>query len=194
VSCALDATLRKIARRVRREMAGEHMFPIELTIGVAVLGAALLAYSIMRLLAVVRASVIARVPAVPEQDVEFKEAGQIVLCIETTHFGSAFSGVDFALRDAVGRDLASAPIVFRTKVSGFARVRLSVRTFEIPRAGRYRLVAIGIPPGRDMSEAALVLTRPFAGAMVLWILGIVLGGFGLIGGTVLSALRFAGKL
>jgi hypothetical protein len=170
------------------------MFPIELTIGIAVVGAALLGYSIMRLLAVVRASVIARVPAVPEQDVDLKEAGQIVLCIETTHFGSAFAGVDFALRDSAGRDVPSAPIVFRTKVSGFARVRLSVRAFEIVRPGRYRLVASGIPPGRDMSESALVFTRPFAAAMVFWILAIVLGGFGLIGGTVLSALRFAGKL
>jgi hypothetical protein len=170
------------------------MFPIELTIGIAVLGAALLAYSIVRLLAVVRASIIVRLPAVPEQDVEFKRAGQTVLCIETTHFGSAFSGVDFALRDAAGRDVPSAPIVFRTKVSGFARVRLSVRMFEIARPGRYRLIATGIPPGRDMSQAALVFTRPFAAAMVLWILGIVVGGFGVIGGIVFSALRFAGKL
>jgi hypothetical protein len=169
-------------------------FPIGLTLGVAILGVALLAYSIVRLLSVVRASVIARLPAVSEQDVTFAEAGATVLCIETTHFGSAFSGVQFSMRDAAGRDVPSSPILFRAKVSGFSRVRLSVRTFEIPRPGRYRLVATGIAPERDMSQAALVFTRPFAGAMVLWILGIVLGGFGLIGGTVLTALRVAGKL
>ena len=171
-----------------------HPIPIELTIGIAVLGAALLAYSIVRLLAVVRASVIVRLPAVPAQDVTFAQAGPTVLCIETTHFGSAFSGVQFSMRDAAGRDVPSSPILFRTKVSGFARVRLSVRTFEIPQPGRYRLVATGITPERDMSQAVLVFTRPFAAAMVLWILGIVLGGICLIGGTVLTALRIAGKL
>lgn len=171
-----------------------HPIPIALTIAVAILGAVLLVYSIVRLLAVVRASVIVRLPAVPEQDVTFAQAGPTVLCIETTHFGSAFSGVQFSLRDASGRDVPSSPILFRTKVSGFARVRLSVRTFEIPLPGRYRLVATGITPERDMSQAALVFTRPFAASMVLWILGIVLGGFGLIGGTVLTALRIAGKV
>jgi hypothetical protein len=45
-----------------------------------------------------------------------------------------------------------------------------------------------------MSNAALVFTRPFAAAMVLWILAIVLGGIALIGGTVLTSLRIAGKL
>ncbi len=71
-------------------------FPIQLTVGVALLGAALLGYAIVRLVAVVRASVIARVPAVPEQDVEFMEAGQVVLCIESTRFDTAFGGVQFA--------------------------------------------------------------------------------------------------
>lgn len=171
-----------------------HPIPVQLTIVVAVIGVALLVYSIVRLLGVVRASVIVRLPAVPEQDVTFAQAGPTVLCIETTHFGSAFSGVQFAMRDATGRNVASSPILFRAKVSGFTRVRLSVRSFEIPLPGHYRLIATGIAPERDMSQAALVFTRPFAGAMVRWILGIVLGGVGLIGGTVLTALRIAGKL
>src|ERR1700752_2924449 len=163
------------------DMAEAPAFPIQLTIAIAILGAALLAYAIARLLAVVRASILVRLPAVAEQDVTFAEAGTVVLCIELPHFGTAFAGVDFTMHDATGRDLPSTPIVFRTKVSGFSRVRLSVRAFEIPRAGRYRLVAHGIAPGRDMSDAALVFTRPFAAAMVLWILAITLGGIGLIG-------------
>jgi hypothetical protein len=169
-------------------------FILELTVGLAILGATLLAYAIVRLLAVVRASVIVRLPAVPEQDVTFGQAGPVVLCIETTHFGTAFAGVDFAMRDASGRELPSAPILFRTKVSGFSRVRLSVRAFDITRAGRYRLISTGISPARDMSQSALVFVRPFVGAMVLWILGIVFGGMCLIGGIVLTALHVAGKL
>lgn len=169
-------------------------FILELTVGLAILGAALLAYAIVRLLAAVRASVIVRLPAVSEQDVTFAQAGQVVLYIETTHLGTAFAGVDFAMRDAGGREVPSAPIIFRTKVSGFSRVRLSVRAFDIANPGRYRLVATGVAPGRDMSQCALVFARPFVGTMVLWILGIVFGGVALIGGTVLTALHLAGKL
>ena len=165
-----------------------------LLIAVAVLGAIVLAFSIGRLLALVRGSLLARLPTLAEQDVTIASPGSVVLCIEGPHFGTQFAGVDFAVTDGAGRALPSAPILFRTKVSGFSRVRLSVRSFEIVRAGRYRLVARGIVPGRDMSDTALVLARPVAGVLVGWILGIVLGGIALVGGGVLTALRFAGKL
>ena len=165
-----------------------------LLVAVAVTGAIVLAVSISRLVAAVRASLIARLPTLAEQDVTIASPGTVVLCIEAPHFGTQFAGVDFAMRDGTGRELPSVPIVFRTKVSGFSRVRLSVRSFEIARAGRYRLLARGIAPGRDMSDTALVLARPFAGAMIGWILGIVLGAIGLVGGGVLSALRSAGQL
>ena len=165
-----------------------------LLVAVAVIGAIVLALSISRLLAVVRGSLLARLPTLAEQQVSIASTGTVVLCIEAPHFGTEFAGVDFAMSDSTGRELPSVPIVFRTKVSGFSRVRLSVRSFGIPGAGRYRLLARGIAPGRDMSDTALVLARPIAGTMIGWILGIVLGGIGLVGGGVLTALRFAGKL
>jgi hypothetical protein len=163
-------------------------------VAAALVGAVLVSYSILRLVAIVRKSVLARLPTVTEQDVTIAEAGAVVLCIEAPHFGTQFAGVDFAMRDGIGREVPSAPILFRAKVSGFSRVRLTLRSFDIPRAGRYRLIASGIAHGRDMSETAIVLTRPFVGAMVLAILGVVLGGIALIGGTVLASLRIAGKL
>jgi hypothetical protein len=165
-----------------------------LLVAIAVIGAIVLVVSIAKLLAVVRGSVLARLPTLAEQDVSIASPGTVVLCIEAPHFGAHFAGVDFAMRDDAGREVPSVPIVFRTKVSGFSRVRLSVRSFEIARAGRYRLLAHGIAPGHDMSDTALVLARPFTGAVVGWILGIVLGGIALIGSGVLTALRFAGKL
>ena len=154
----------------------------------------LVVWSILRLLRVIRESIIARLPAIAEQDVRFAAPGSVVLCIEQPHFSMPFAGVDFSMRDDYGHDVPSTPIVFRSTVSGFARVRLSLRAFDVPRAGHYRLVASGIAPGRDMSDAAIVFARPFVGAMVLAIFGIVLGGIALIGGTVLASLHFAGKL
>ena len=168
--------------------------PTALLAAAALAGAALVVFSIVRLLRILRESILARLPAVPEQDVRFAAAGTAVLCVEQPHLSSVFFGVDFAMRDDYGHEVPSTPIVFRSKVSGFSRVRLSVRAFEIPRAGRYRLVASGIAPGRDMSEAAIVFARPFAGAMVLCILGITFGGMALIAGIVLASLRAAGKL
>lgn len=168
--------------------------PTEVLAGAALLGAVLIVFSIMRLLRVLGESILARLPAVPEQDVRFAAAGTTVLCIEQPHLSTAFTGVDFAMRDDYGHDVPSTSIVFRSKVSGFSRVRLSLRAFEVPRAGRYRLVASGIAPGRDMSEAAIVFARPFTGAMVLCILGITFGGMALIGGIVLTSLRLVGKL
>ena len=168
--------------------------PTELLAAAPFVGAVLVVFSILRLLRVLRDSILARVPAVPEQDVRFAAAGTAVLCIEQPLFGMPFAGVDFTMRDDYGHDVPSAPIVFRSKVSGVSRVRLAVRAFEIPRGGRYRLVASGIAPGRDMSDAAIVFARPFAGAMVLCILGITFGGMALIAGIVLTSLRLAGKL
>jgi hypothetical protein len=142
---------------------------------------------------VVRDSILVRLPAVPEQDVRFDAPGTVVLCIEQPHFGAAFAGVAFSMRDEGGREVPSTPIVFRSKVAGFSRVRLAVRAFEIARAGRYRLAASGLAGG-DLSDAAIVFAKPFVGAMVVSILGITLGGMALIGGIVLASLRVAGTL
>jgi hypothetical protein len=168
--------------------------PTGVLAGAALLGAAVVAFSILRLLRVLRDSILVRLPARPEQDVRFAAPGTAVLCIEQPHFAIPFAGVDFSMRDDRGHKVPSAPIVFRSRVSGFSRVRLSVRAFDIPRAGRYRLVATGIAPGRDMSQSAIVFARPFVGAMVACILGITFGGMLLIAGIVLTGLRSAGKL
>ena len=166
--------------------------PMALTVIVAVAGLIAIVFSVARLIALVRASVIVRLPAIAEQDVDFAQAGRVVLCIEQSRLDSTLWRARFALRDATGRDLPAAPILMRTEVSGFSRVRLSVQRFDLPNRGRYRLIADGIAPGN--SDAAIVFTRPFAAKLVIWILAIVLGGFAMIGGIVLTALRATGQL
>jgi hypothetical protein len=98
------------------------------------------------------------------------------------------------LRDAASaRDARSWPILFRTTSSGFSTVRTSVRGFAVERPGRYKLSITGMVPGSDTSRDAIVFTRPYGAALVVLILGIVLGGFCFIGGLVFSALQLAGK-
>jgi hypothetical protein len=154
----------------------------------ALLGAGLLAFAIRRTLRIVRESVLARVPVRAEQDVDFAEPGRIVLCIEQPRFETAFWRARYALRDAGGREVPSTLILFRTSVSGLSKVRLSLRSFDLPRAGRYRFVLGGIAPGHDVSQCAVVFTRPHAMQLVLAILGIVFGACALIGGVVLCVL------
>jgi hypothetical protein len=176
-----------------RAMTTTLPFATTLLAAIALCGAVLVAFSIAGLVRLLRTSVLARLPVLTEQDVTIAAAGTLVLCVEMPQLGSHFADVDFALRDEAGRDVPSAPIVFRAKVGSLSRVRITVRSFEIPRAGRYRLAASGLA-GRDMRDTAIVLTRPFAAAMTLRILGIVLGGIALVGGFVLTALRLSGKL
>jgi hypothetical protein len=110
-----------------------------LTIGATVLGAVLLAFAITRLTGLLRESVVARLPAVARQSVNFEQPGTFILYVEHPRFKTALSRAGFSLRDAAGaHDVRSWPIVLRTTTSGFATVRISVRGFagERPGAGR----------------------------------------------------------
>ena len=157
------------------------------------LGVAILFFTITRLVGLLRTSVVARLPAVAEQIVVFEQPGTFILHLEQPRFATALRRARFSLRDAASaRDVQSWPILFRTTSSGFSTVRFSVRRFAVERPGRYALSVTGIEPGRDTSKDALVFTRPYAAAMVLLILGTVLGGFCLIGGLVFTALQIVG--
>ncbi|MDB5973852.1 MAG: hypothetical protein JWR07_612 [Nevskia sp.] len=168
--------------------------PVALTAGAAALGGALLLFSIVRLLALLNDSVVATLPVVAGQDVEFPQAGDFVLHVEQPRLDTPLDRAVFSLRDAAGHELASSPSLFRTTRSGLVVARISVRNFKVERPGRYHLTVDHLPVGRDLSRCALIFTRPFGLALMLWILGILLGAGGLLGGTILSILLIAGKL
>ena len=168
---------------------------LPMTLGAMVLGVVLLFFTITRLVRLVRGSVVARVPVVTAQTVSFERPGAYALNLEGPRFSTTFRRATFSLRDtAGGREVPSSMILFRTTTSGYSTVRISVRRFAVERAGHYALSVTGIEPDADTAKHALVFTRPYGVAMVLLILGIVLGGFCLIGGLVFTALQFAGRL
>src|SRR6185503_8496297 len=103
-----------------------------LTLGAIVLGVALLFFTITRLVALVRKSVVVRLPVVAEQKVGFEQPGTYVLNLEGPRFSTMFRRVGFSLRDtAGGREAPSSAILFRTTTSGYSTVRLSVRRFDV---------------------------------------------------------------
>ncbi|MGB8377668.1 MAG: hypothetical protein WCE70_04250, partial [Rhodanobacteraceae bacterium] len=157
-----------------------------LAAGIALLGSALLVHSMRRTLRVVRTSVVVRLPAVAEQEVEFEQPGRFILCVEHSRFDGGLLHARYALLDAAGRELPSVPVFFRTTVSGIASVRISLRAFAVAEPGRHRLIVTGMTTGGDVSSRALVFTRPFAVRLVFCILGILFGGCALVGGTVLT--------
>ena len=165
-----------------------------LTVGAMLLGVAVLFFTITRLVGLLRKSVVARLPVVAEQIVGFEQPGTFILHVQHARLSTALWHAQFLLQDAASaRDVRSWPILFRTTSSGFSTVRTSVRGFAVERPGRHKLSITGIAPGRDTSHDAIIFTRPYGAALVLLILGIVLGGFCFIGGLVFTALQLVGK-
>jgi hypothetical protein len=166
-----------------------------LTICATLLGAALLFFSITRIVALLRESEVARLPVAREAEVTFNQAGTYVLHIEHPRLSMALLHAEFALHDARnGSDVRSSPVIFRTTTSGFSTVSVSVRRFEVGHAGAYRLLVTGIAPASDLSSVELIFTRPYTAALILLIIGTLVGGVCLICGPVFTALLYIGKL
>ncbi len=172
-------------------------FILELTVGLSILGAALLAYAIVRLLAAVRASVIVRLPA-------DARAGRRRL--RRTGSGRSLHRDDASrhrvrrcrLRQARcgrARSAVGADTCFARTVSGFSRV-LSVRPHSTSpirplSAHRHRH-----PQGRrHVAKRARVRASVCRARWCSGCSALCFGGLSaLIGGTVLTALHLAGKL
>jgi len=166
-----------------------------LSIGAMLLGVVLLYFTITRIVLLLRNSEVARVPAASEAAVTFEAPGTYVLHIEQPRFNMAMWSAKFALRDAVnGADVRSSPVILRTTTSGFSTASVSVRYFEVERAGAYRLFVAGIDPASDLSRVHLIFTRPYGAPLFFLIFATILGGMCLIGGLVFTALQYYGKL
>ena len=166
-----------------------------LTICAMLLGVAVLFFSITRILRLLRESELARLPAVSEADVTFDHTGICVLHVEQPRFAMSLLHAEFALHDAMsGSEVRSWPVIFRTTTSGFSRVSISIRQFEIGHPGVYRLTVKGIAAASDLSKVEFIFTRPYAGKLVLLIVLTVFGGACLIGGLVFTALQYTGKV
>lgn len=173
------------------------MQPLLMALSIAAMfaGAAVLYATITRIFRLLRDSEVARVPAAAETTVAFSAPGTYVLHVDQPRLSMAMLGAKFALRDeASGTDVRSSPMILRTTNAGFSTASVSVRSFDIERAGQYRLAVTNVDAGSDLSRIRLVFTRPYAAALFLLIFATVFGGACLIGGLVFTALQLSGKL
>ncbi len=153
----------------------------------AAVGAAiLLGFTIRSLLRTLRSSVVASLPLAAAQPVTFAAAGSYDLYAEGGSASARFGGLDFGIADADGRDVPMHRVVFRTVVSSFTRVRVQLRSFEIPHAGTYTL---RVPGGDDRpGDVQLLLGRPVRVRVIGHILALVALGIATIGSSVATAL------
>jgi hypothetical protein len=157
------------------------------TAPVFVLSVYLLARTIGSLTRTVRGSVVLSVPVREEQSVQFDAANSYLLNVEGKRFTTDFAGYRFSMTDPAGRELRLDPVLMRTAVTSFSRVRLEINQFTIPAPGAYTLRVHGIRPAQD-PENRIVFTRPIGGAIVGYVLALVLLGALTIGSLVGSIL------
>ena len=164
-----------------------------ISIPLFVISAALLAYFIFNVIRVLKQAHLFSVPIVEEQEIEFSEAGRVVLCTQGPHLSFRFTKLDYELAgDGI-------PIEGRTvwppkRTTGFSWIRLEVKSYRIPRSGRYILWIKGLEPGSPPdSEHRIVFMKPHLARRIGHVIGIVLAGMLFIGSIVLFFLRLLSK-
>ncbi len=161
-----------------------------ISVSVFVVSAALLGFFIVKVIRLVRQAHLVAVPLLEEQEVEFAEAGRVVLSIEGPRATRRFAGLSYELKAPGGTRVEGSAILIRPRTSGVSKVRLGVEGYEIDRPGRYtlRIVGLGAPQAND-SEHRIVFNRPYFARGAAYVVGIVLSAVLMVGSTVLFFLR-----
>lgn len=134
-----------------------------------------------------RGSVLLTVPLASERVVHFDEAGAMLLNVEGPALSRRFGGLGYALADATtGVPVRTDAVLMPTKVAGLTRVRLSVRTLVLPRAGDYRLSVSNLDPQAGHAGHDIVFSRDIRRSLVVKILQIVLVAFVATGSIALT--------
>jgi len=142
---------------------------------VMVIALAALVRLILSLMATVKKAYLFKVPLSERQEIQFTEAGQVVLNMETPRFSGRFAGVKFELKGINGDPVASRSVLFGMRTSGISTVRAELLKYDIPRPGRYVLTMTGLGAARESdARHAVVFMRPHLEQVVAYILGILL--------------------
>ncbi|RPJ09391.1 MAG: hypothetical protein EHM36_04370 [Deltaproteobacteria bacterium] len=157
------------------------------------ISAALLCFFILSVVRVVRQAHLLSVPLVEQQEIQFAEAGRVVLCTQGPLLSFRFAKLEYELTGD-GIPIEGRRTLFRSKTSGFSWVRMEERSYSIPRPGRNVLRIKGLEPGiATDSEHQIVFMRPHLARSIGFVIGIVLAGLLFIGSIVLFFLRLTSQ-
>ncbi len=155
-----------------------------------VISAALLALFILNVIRVVRQAHLLSVALVEQQEIEFAKEGRVVLCTQGPLLSLRFANLDYELTGD-GIPVEGRTTWFHSRTSGLSWVRMEVKSYRIPRPGRYILRIKGLDPGGAVdSDHQIVFMRPHLARSIGYVIGIVLAGLLFIGSIVL----FFGRL
>lgn len=142
----------------------------------------------------VKEAKILSVPLVAEQDVEFPEAGRVVLCVEGPRFSTRFARLDYELSTDSGAPVEGRTAWFHATTTGVKWARVEVRVYEIPHRGRYvlRVQRLGAAQERDAAHR-LVFMRPHLAQTVGYIIGMIVSFGVFVTSLVFFVLRLMGE-
>ena len=149
-------------------MPSPWLLPVLFLLSVAALG-----MLIRAVLATLRAARLCDVPLLASQQVEFPTSGRVVLCMEGPRFTPRFRKLTYELRLPDGTAIAGHRILFRTVTSGISKARVTLRTYDLPHAGRYRLDIHALEPTDvNAPQHRIVFMRPHLARSVALVVGI----------------------
>jgi hypothetical protein len=149
------------------------------------ISAALLGFFILNVIRAVKQAYLLSVPVIEQQEIEFAEAGRVVLCTQGPLLSFRFSKLDYELTGH-GIPIEGRTSWFPAKTTGFSWVRMEVKSYGIPKPGRYILRIKGLERSSAAdSEHQIVFMRPHLARSIGYVIGIVLTSLLFIGSIVL---------
>jgi hypothetical protein len=154
------------------------------------ISAVLLGFFILNVVRLVKKAHILSVPLLEQQDVEFVEAGRVVLCLEGPRLSGRFAGLDYELSAVDGTPVKGRTTWFHAKTSGLSKVRMEMRIYEIPEPGCYVLRVQGLGAARAAdAKHRVVFMRPHLVQALGYVIGMTLAAGLLIASFVFFVLR-----
>jgi hypothetical protein len=151
--------------------------------GMFVALAGVLIWIVVRLLRSNRNQVLATGALVPDQELQIREPGELVLLLETPRFGSEHRNFEFEIIEQATGAAAKMKYDFaraQGATYGVSTMRVPLGRMIAQRAGAYLVRVAGLQSGKDYSRYQLLLSRPYLGRLVLQIIGIVMCGVGML--------------
>lgn len=167
---------------------------IWLGVPVMVIALAALGMLIAGVVVVMKKSTLSKVPLAERREVQFAEAGRVVLSTEGPQLSNRTAHVGFELSGIDGEKIEGRRVLFHARSSGISKARMELLTYDIPRPGRYLLgmTGLGAPQAGDVNHA-VVFARPYLGQSMMYVLGIVLASGLFIVSLVFFLLRLMEK-
>jgi hypothetical protein len=159
-----------------------------------VLSLAALAMLVRAVLRLLRNSRLGELPLQERQEVAFPAAGRVVLCMEGPRFTPRFRKLHFELSLPGGTPVAGRRVVFRTVTAGIRWARVTLRSFELPYAGRYELRIAGLSAADAGAPAhRVVFMHPHLARSLLLVVGITLASALAVASLVFLLLSFVSE-